>query len=222
MKNKKNNLKPIVAYIIMFFIIWSVYEIMISTNIKDIYSDNLNIFSNFIIKSLIWILPVYLYLKFYDKKNPISYLKLDKNIKKGLMGALILSLFFTFYHFTRINLLGSLKVEFNLDLYILLNTILLAGIAEEIVFRGFLLRKLWTNSSFKIAIVSSSLLFVFIHYPIWFVRGRTLSIDFLIGSFYIFVLGLLQGYIYKKTNSLWACIISHSFHNFIMNIFSLV
>lgn len=116
----------------------------------------------------------------------------------------------------------SLKVEFNFDLYTLLNTILLAGIAEEIVFRGFLLRKIWTNSSFKIALVSTSLLFVFIHYPIWFVKGRTLSIGFFIGSFYILILGILQGYIFKKTSSLWACIISHSFHNFIMNIFNLV
>lgn len=104
---KRNSLTPILTYIIMFFIIWSVYEIMIATNIKDIYSENLNVFLNFIIKTLIWILPVYLYLKFYDRTNPISYLKLDKNIKNGLIGALILSLFFTFYHFTRINLLGS-------------------------------------------------------------------------------------------------------------------
>ena len=85
-----------------------------------------------------------------------------------------------------------------LDLYTFINTILLAGIAEEIVFRVFLLKKLWTNLSFKIAIIITSLLFVFIHYPIWFVKGRTLSIDFLIGSLYIFILGLLQGYIFKK------------------------
>ena len=223
MKSKKNkNIKPILTYIILFFIVWIVYETMIATSIKNIYPENIHTFSNLIIKSLVWILPIYLYLKFYDRKNPISYLLLDKHVKKGLIGVLALSLFLALYHFFRINLLGSLKSDFNIGLYTLLNTILLAGIAEEIVFRGFLLKKLWNLFSFKIAMICSSLLFVFIHYPIWFVRGRTLSLEFVIASLYIFIFGILQGYIFKKTNSLWVCIISHSIHNLFANIFILV
>ena len=223
MKNeKKKNIIPISTYIILFFIVWAVYEMMIATHIKDIYPENIHTFTNLIFKSLVWILPAYLYLKFYDRIDPVSYLKLDKNIKKGLIGALALGLFFTLYHFLRINVLGSLKIDFNISLYTFLNTILLAGIAEEIVFRGFLLNKVWNLFSIKIAIVSSSLLFVFIHYPIWFVRGQTLSLGFVISSLYVFIIGILQGYIFKKTNSLWACIISHSIHNLVVNIFILV
>uniref|UniRef100_UPI00403F8EAF CPBP family glutamic-type intramembrane protease n=1 Tax=Niallia sp. XMNu-256 TaxID=3082444 RepID=UPI00403F8EAF len=43
-----------------------------------------------------------------------------------------------------------------------LNTILLVGVTEEIVFRGFLLRKLMGSFKFWVANTITSLLFVFI------------------------------------------------------------
>ena len=99
-----------------------------------------------------------------------------------------------------------------------LNTILFVGITEEIVFRGFLLKKLNLYLSFKKAAVISSILFIFIHYPFWYAKGELILPIILFNSIYIFCFGFVQSYTLKKTDSLWACIISHSVHNFIMSI----
>src|SRR5881392_2721032 len=38
---------------------------------------------NVTIRLLVWVLPVFLYLKFIDQVNPIEYLKLRQNWKRG-------------------------------------------------------------------------------------------------------------------------------------------
>ncbi|WP_027339239.1 CPBP family intramembrane glutamic endopeptidase [Halonatronum saccharophilum] len=217
-----NNIRNLASYIIVFFITWSIYEIGVATYIQANYPEYVHTLSKAIIKVLVWILPVFLYLKLYDKVRPLSYLRLKENVKEGLMGAISLSLFFLFYTLLRINILGTLMVDFNLGIHGWLNVVLLAGFTEEIVFRGFLLRKLWEMISFKRAMIISSFLFLVIHFPIWYVRGMGGIADFLFASLYLFVIGLLQAYVYKKTDSLWACIISHSLHNFIVSILVLV
>lgn len=212
------SLKNLVIYIVIFFIIWAIYEIGIAPYIENNYSENILVFSKLIIKLFVWIIPVFLYLKFYDKVNPLSYLKLKDNIKQGLIGAIILSLFFITYSGIRAYLIGNIRLDLNLSINTWINAIIFVGFTEEILFRGFFLKKIWDKSSFKKAMIVSSLLFVFIHYPIWFVRGKLIFPNLISSSIYVFAVGILEAYIFKKTDSLWSCIISHSIHNFIVNI----
>ena len=83
-----------------------------------------------------------------------------------------------------------------------LATLLLAPIAEEIIFRGItfkLARKL--SPKFWVANCTQALMFGIAH-------GN------LIQGVYAFCLGLLLGYIYRKYNSLWATILCHLTFNF--------
>ncbi|WP_218059087.1 CPBP family intramembrane glutamic endopeptidase [Orenia metallireducens] len=216
--NKRKNLGGVLTYIVLFFIVWTIYEVEIATFIKDNYSTNIYIISRLLIKVLVWIFPVFLYLKFYDKVNPLSYLKLKDNTKRGLVGAIMLSLLFAIYNFSRVYFMGNSKLDLNLNMNTLINGIVFVGFTEEIVFRGFLLKKIWNNSSFRKAMLISSLLFLFIHYPAWFIKGKLIFPNLIFSSIYVFGFAILEAYIFKKTNSLWACIVSHSVHNFILSI----
>ncbi|PRX16938.1 hypothetical protein BX659_1583 [Orenia metallireducens] len=213
--NKFKKFKSLAIYILLFFSIWAIYEIGIAPYIENNYSENILAFFKFFIKLFIWIVPVFLYLKFHDKIDPLSYLKLKYNIKQGLIGALGLSLIFITYNGLRAYLIGNLKLDVSLSINTWINGIVFVGLTEEIVFRGFFLKKLWDKLSFKKAMIVSSLLFVFIHYPVWFVKGNLVFPNLIFSSIYIFVIGILEAYIFKKTDSLWACIISHSIHNLI-------
>lgn len=215
MKNKLSSFKFSLIYIIiLFFASWSLYELVIDTYIKINYSINIYAMLRLLFKLLIWVFPVYIYLKFYKKTNVISYLRLNENINVGLLWSIILSLIFTAFLFIRELLIGSLRINLNIEINTWINTILFVGITEEIMFRGFLLKILWEKSSFKKAVIISSILFVIIHYPFWIVKGTNLVFN----SIYVLVFSIIQSYVFKKTNSLWACIISHSFHNFIVSI----
>ncbi|MGC8669937.1 MAG: CPBP family intramembrane glutamic endopeptidase [Candidatus Micrarchaeia archaeon] len=82
-----------------------------------------------------------------------------------------------------------------MPLYLLIFSFIIAPIDEEILFRGFLVP--------RIGIVLSALVFALLHFSY-------LSIS---ETFAAFVFGLLAGYVFKKTGSLYATIIGHMLVN---------
>ncbi|MGP4108834.1 lysostaphin resistance A-like protein [Virgibacillus sp. L01] len=172
-----------------------------------------------IIKIIIWVIPVILLVKNLEKSNPFSYLGLRHNFRKGLKWTGWVSLVLTSY-FVIINLIVlKNNIDFQIGFNEWLNTILLVGITEEIVFRGFLLRKLMDSFRFWIANTITALLFVSIHFPIWIYKGL-FEFPFILSSLITaFVLGIIFGFVYKKSNSLWSVIIIHSLYNLLVSLF---
>jgi CAAX protease family protein len=82
-------------------------------------------------------------------------------------------------------------------LYFLVFTFLVAPINEEIFFRGFLVP--------RIGIIASALLFAVLHFTYASVS------EFVAALFF----GLLAGYVYKRTKSLYPSIVAHMIVNFI-------
>jgi uncharacterized protein len=78
-----------------------------------------------------------------------------------------------------------------MPLYFLIFTATLAPVCEEVFFRGFLVR--------RIGIILSALIFAFFHF------GYGSVAEF--GAAFVF--GLLAGYAFKKTDSLYPSIIAH-------------
>lgn len=109
---------------------------------------------------------------------------------------------------------GIFHFQLPLDRYI--DVFLVVGITEEMVFRGIILKEFIKRISFRKANVITALLFLLIHYPIWIHNGKF----FHFGShIYIFLLGVVFGYIYRKTGSLWSVVILHSFYDLFIIIF---
>ena len=172
-----------------------------------------------VIKIVIWVIPVMVIVKMVEKDNPLSYLGLRYNFKKGLKWVGWVSFIFIFYLIFNLTVLkNDINIQIGFNKW--LNTILLVGITEEIVFRGFLLRKLMDAFKFWIANVLTALLFVSIHFPIWFYRGL-FEFPYILGSILTaLVLGIIFGFIYKKSNSLWSVIIIHSLYNLLVSLFN--
>ncbi|WP_169737921.1 CPBP family intramembrane glutamic endopeptidase [Alkalihalobacterium bogoriense] len=172
-----------------------------------------------VIKISIWVIPVFIVVKMVEQKNPLSYLGLRDNIGKGLKWAAGGS-FLLILYFWGVNLLVfKNNMDFQIGFNELLNTILLVGLIEEIVFRGFILRKLLDSFRFWVANVVTAFLFVSIHFPIWIYNGLFVFPSVLGGIVTAFVLGILFGIIYKKSGSLWSVVIIHSMYNFLVSIF---
>jgi uncharacterized protein len=172
-----------------------------------------------VVKVVIWIIPVLLLVKIMEKDGPFSYLGLRHNFITGLKwagwGSLVFISYFVILHFA---ILDN-NVDFRIGFNEWLNTILLVGLIEEIVFRGFLLRKLLDSFRFWIANTITSLLFVSIHFPIWFYKGLFEFPYILTASLTAFILGIIFGYVYKKSGSLWSVIVIHSLYNLLVSLF---
>ena len=169
------------------------------------------------IKIVIWVIPVILLVKIIEKKEWFSYLGLRHNFRKGLkwigwVAFVLIVLYLTVFNKT---------IDFRLEFHEWLNMILLVGITEEIVFRGFLLRKLMDSFRFWMANTITSFLFVSIHFPIWMFTGYFEYPSILIVTIIsIFVFSIFFGFVYKKTGSLWSVIIIHSLYNMIVLLFN--
>jgi membrane protease YdiL (CAAX protease family) len=106
--------------------------------------------------------------------------------------------------------------HFNKNIGDWINTFLIVGFTEEILFRGFILNKLKQHTSFGKANLIQAVLFILIHVPVWISLNKQY---FVIGSIweylwavgFVFLFCIAMGYIVKKTNSLWPAILIHSF-----------
>jgi uncharacterized protein len=213
-KARVSHVNVMVGGLFLFYLVWTIKELWL---IEYIYSFG-NLISPLIeaiVKSVIWIVPVWLYITYALNRSAISYLKLNVNVKKGLLWGIGLSLLMGLGLIGEAYIFNNASVHFSLSFDDYLNTFIMAGLAEEIVFRGLILQEINKRLAFWKANVITSLLFLVIHYPIWIYN----DIIFHYGShLYVFIIGLLFGFVYKKIGSLWSVILLHAFHNYFLSI----
>jgi len=204
-KNKLVSIWPLVIFMVAFY---TVDALRIYINIGHLYVDRL----------VVWIVPTFLFIRFFLKQNPFDYVKLRKNIKKGVLWGTIISgvhafIHVAFWYFWN----GKVIVDWSVGFKDIWDVILMAGFIEEIVFRGFVLGYLRNIYLFQTANIISSLLFLLAHIPYWIAWNQfALPLPtVLYGFVFTFVMGLLEGFFLKKTNSVWTCIIHHSTNNFL-------
>ena len=205
-------------FLVVFFAVWTLratvfyaIDLELESGVsRRIYSES--------IKFFLWTIPVFLFVIFVDKSNPLTILKLDtRPAKKNLFYAALVSIvyfaliiafeFFINRRFLDLNLNSTEMLK-------LLGSVSITPISEEILFRGFILKKLSGMTSFGRANLITSILFVGVHYPNWlWVNGLQRWI--LITSISILTLSLLLGWLVKKTDSLYPSIAAHIVNNFI-------
>ncbi len=201
---------PFLLYLLLFFSAWTgwvlwIYPLMLTLGDTTPAYALLNI----TLRLLLWVLPVFLYLHYVDRVNPLEYLKLKQHWKRGILVGLAISL---------LNFLGMVlrfgPPHFSMQ-YItwnsILSTSLLIGFIEEIPFRGLILQKFQEKWPFWQANLFSSLLFLGIHLPGW-LSLHILSLNEVIS---IFLLGVIFAAAFYYSKTLWTSIIAHSLNDFL-------
>jgi uncharacterized protein len=201
---------PFIIYLVLFFALWTGWVLWIYPRMETL-GDATFAYAmlNIALRLVLWVLPVFLYLRYIDCVNPFKYLKLGQYWKRGILVGLALSL---------LNFLGMI-LRFGLPhfsmQYItwnsLLSTSFLIGFVEEIPFRGFILQKLQEKWHFWIANLFSSLLFLGIHLPGW-IFLHILSLNEVVS---IFLLGVIFAVVFYYSKSLWGSIVMHSMNDFL-------
>ena len=210
MRASKHRFTPFIIYLVVFHTVWMGYVFWIYPWMKSLGDTTLRYaLVNVTFRLLVWVLPIFLYLRIIDQLDPIEYLKLKQNWKQGIIIGVMLSI---------INFFGSM-VRFgiphpsiqSLTWNSVLNTSLLIGFIEEIPYRGFILQKFEERYGFWIANLLSSLLFLSIHLPGW-ISLHLLRADNVIS---VFIFGVVMAIVFKYCKSIWGPIITHSLNDFI-------
>lgn len=171
-------------------IIWSIYRAKFGTTLPLWFDE-------FIAKPIVFIVPVYWFIKKVEKESFFKSLGFTKKniLKELLIGFLIGLILFSilFYGFSSKNGLTNLTINI-----ILLS--LATSLSEEILTRGFILKRLYEASkNIYSASFFTSILYFFLHIPILFtsesISGflllRLMTIDIFL-SFAISIIFLLR------------------------------
>jgi len=197
-------------HLVLLFIIHSVYVYVytVSSSLRIDYA--LQIF----LRITIWTVPVLIYLMVL-KINILDFLKLRQNLIKGIIWGIVIGLLVILLQGIGIYFQNNnITIKLNIGIGLWLKSIILVGFSEEVLFRGFILKKLRENISFGKSNIAQALLFLLIHFPGWILLNQFVYPNIIGNIAFIFIIGILMGYILKKTDSLWSCIIAHSFINF--------
>lgn len=204
--------------------IWAIILI-----IWSIYRAKLNMpewFDEFLAKPIIFILPVFLFIKRIEKKDFISSICLSPkrwrtDILLGFvigfffMGSALLANYIKYGHF-----FGEIS---NSTVKTLVYFGLIAAataISEEILSRGFILNKLYQDSGnpYKASFLATAL-FITIHIPILFTTLKLSGLSLLFFILTLIALSLANSFIFIQRKSLVLPIFIHGFYNLAISLF---
>ena len=165
------------------------------------------------VRLVTWTFPVLVYL-IGIKPSLIDFLKLG-NARRGVIWGVAVGL-----SLVLLNLIGGYvlrghaSVNFHLPANHWLGAVITVGLSEEVVFRGFLLSAFSARKRFWVANLSQAALFLAIHLPGWALMHQFIWPNIVQQIVYVVAFGVIAGFVRYKSDSLWACMLIHSFSNF--------
>lgn len=210
--------KGIFLYLIIFLTAWTL-RVYFITPFITFESELLQRLTNEALRVVMWAIPPILYLMYFDLiDKPLNALKVTSPIdgKKAL--------FYTFLGLAYVAVGIAVQVFFfNQKLvpvpignvFVFLLNFVSLPIIEELTFRGFVLEKLSSTHNLHVAIIMQAFFFMLMHIPGWLVfRGfSTMMLRDLVG---VFILGIIFGYIAKKSNSILPAAAVHAINNLLV------
>src|SRR5205823_3660585 len=132
--------EALLLYIVLFVAAWTGYVLVVYPHVQSLGEWTLAYCAaGSAVRLLLWVLPVFLYLRVVDRVRPLEYLKLTSGWRRGVLVGVALSvLIFAGYVFrSGAPRWAADQVTWNS----ILSTSLGIGFFEEIPFRGFILQQ---------------------------------------------------------------------------------
>jgi membrane protease YdiL (CAAX protease family) len=217
MRQSRPTLKPLLVYVGLFFLVWTLRATILYRVDAGIESEAWrHVYSN-AIKLVVWVVPVFFYLRRVDGREPFSYLKLNTSPERKSLPRAFVAIVVYFSLVTLVSLfVQGKRVSVNFNGLALASTAV-SSLSEEIMFRGFLLNELRERVRFPAANLSAALLFALVHAPNW-LWTRGFQTTLLFDLFGVFALACFLGYLLKKTDTLWVCVGAHVLNNFLASL----
>lgn len=206
MLKKETLLKHAIILSTYILLIWGFYRFLFKL------PDELE---EFIIKPLLWLIPVFYLLKL--EKLPLSSVGITlKNLFPSVYLALGLGAFFVMEaaiaNFVKH---GGLNFNANIGEKVLLFSLIISfatAFSEETVFRGYIFTRLWRIWKNEwLANLVSAILFMLVHLPVGiFVLGYT-PLVMVIYLFFVLVFAVGSAFVFARTGNITSSILLHVF-----------
>lgn len=214
MKDKKQLAMPL--FLAFLFVVWGGYRFLTRNNE---WVDEL------IFKPLIWIFPVLFIVKKIEKKSLETVGLTTKNLFRNLYIGWGIGALFAFEGIMT-NAFKYGGVAFSpesfkpAELIMLILISFFTAFSEELAFRGYILTRL--NDFLKnsiTAIILTAILFSLLHIPIALFVLHYSLVDLISFEWVMFVMGVVNGYLFIRMKSIVVPVMSHSLWNLAIVLF---
>ena len=216
---KQNKAKVLIVYLIAFFGLWALAELVVFGKINAVVENKLlsSVITE-LIKMLVWTVPaailinrfkdvIYISLKemFSTKVNWLKYLPVFIIFVLYILGGVILQN-------------GNLQISSNFRIDEVIS-LLFVGITEELVFRGWLLNMTVKENKKWVPIAINAGLFLVIHFPIWIYQGVFISNFTSLSFLCVVALSIVFSWTFIKSKNILVPIALHTFWNLLVLLF---
>ena len=218
MKRQRLKLPVLVIYALIFYCIWSLFELFIKGAVSAAIENELiaQFIKSGMIKNLVWTLPAVFLIRFFEDD---SYLRLKEMFTNKVNLSKFVPLFLAF---TAYVLLAALLTRGNIsagiggdDLIILL----FVGITEETVFRGWLLNATIYENRKWLPVMINAVMFLLIHFPSWIASGEFSDISVIPNALCVLALSVIFSLSFIKSKSIWLPIALHTYWDLLVFLF---
>ena len=201
------------AYLLWLYLAWTVYVAFMYQGLISygVYGEIIGELARFIIyiAPLFWVFQKIEFPRFTDLGFHGNFIK---NVSIGIVASIIFIAIAA--PLTMLSKGMDIGVE-SISVAPIWVALSFAVVIEEIVFRGYLLNSFLSYGKAK-AVLASSILFLLIHFPGWWLLETHLSLaSWITTSGNIFILGVILSILFLRFKSLWICILVHSANNLV-------
>ncbi len=202
-------LLPVLEVWIISVLVWGIYRYFFRFG---------EITDELIFKPLIFVLPVLIYLRIRERLDLGSLSLSDKNLPYAfiwgiIVGLLLLIELFIISVFKDKSIDVGFFIPQNLAINLLISVF--TAVCEEILYRGFIMSRLWKIlKSGYVANFLAAGLFCLAHVGMAVLVLNYSGLQLAVYLWLMFILGLANGLVFQKTRSTYGPIITHAFWNF--------
>lgn len=214
--NTELNVKKIILTLISFIVFWAIITDAWGYS-KFIFNNNIGTYIYGYISRFIWILPAIFLIIRYN--NNLKFKKDELFSRPVFNKSLIIDITISLVYIVIMMIINHKGFWFNSEIILWLVVIkyIIVGVVEEIVFRGWRYNSLSNDLSHKKATIITTLFFVLLHFPAYFIKllkFGTFDIVGIIGqSVSALTWGIVFCWLLKKEKSIWNPIIAHTIYD---------
>jgi membrane protease YdiL (CAAX protease family) len=191
---------------------WTIYVLLIAA-VPDIFGNEV---VRAVARVLIVLIPALVYIRRVARESIPDFLWMRQNVRRGVLIGIVAGIFLTVYLI--ITALPIKSGQFPTAFSSWFNFIIGSPFAEEVLYRGVVLRHFATRFGTVRGTLISAGLFVVLHLPAWIVLNKLGPLALIGSSLQIFVYGVLFAVLYLRTKSFWAPFIVHVVNNLVLSI----
>lgn len=220
MSDKSTKRRVLVVYVLVFYVVWTLWEFGVKSFVNNAFENEYlsQFIKSGVIKNLVWTVPALLLIHHFKSD---MYVRLKDMFA---LKAMVLRYFPVLLLFTVYLLVGAvlqkgrlaLSETFGLSDLII---VLFVGIAEETVFRGWLLNSTVGERRKWLPVIANSLMFLLIHFPVWIHDGVFVTNFQNFGFLSPLLLGIIFGWTFIKSRSILVPIVLHMYWDLLVFLF---